>query len=152
MRQNATLLQKTSDNRLMRLAPNLFTRFPRLRSRDTGLVLFLILITVPLFVGVLPIAHYVSIAGGSVSIPMGFGGLGIYRVHRSRPGQPTIFVLRPRRFFGPKHRPGPGNDRGYENTGSMDYPLLPVSVEIYRGERRPSRNPSTCHSERSDAQ
>ena len=122
-----------------------------MRSRDTGLVLFLILITVPLFVGVLPIALYVSIAGGSVSIPMGFGGLGIYRVHRSRPGQPTIFVLRPRRLFGRSIGPDL-DDRGYENTGSMDYPLLPVSVEIYRGERRPSRNPSTCHSERSDAQ
>ena len=111
----------------------------------------LLLLTVLLVIGVLPIALYVSIAGGSVSIPMGFGGLGIYRVHRSRPGQPTIFVLRPRRFFGQSIGPDL-DDRGYENTGSMDYPLLPVSVEIYRGERRPSRNPSTCHSERSDAQ
>ena len=116
-----------------------------------GLVLFLILITVPLFVGVLPIAHYVSIAGGSVSIPMGFGGLGIYRVHRSRPGQPTIFVLRPRRFFGRSIGPDL-DDRGYEDIVSMDYPLLPVFVDICKRRWKPSRNPSTYHSERSDAQ
>ena len=111
----------------------------------------LLLLTVLLVIGLLPIALYVSIAGGSVSIPMGFGGLEICRIYEIKPGQLIILRTRPRRFFGQSIGPDL-DDRGYENTGSMDYPLLPVSVEIYRGERRPSRNPSTCHSERSDAQ
>ena len=111
----------------------------------------LLLLTVLLVIGVLPIALYVSIAGGSVSIPMGFGGLEICRIYEIKPGQLIILRTRPRRLFGQSIGPDL-DDRGYENIGSMDYPLLPVSVEIYRGERRPSRNPSTCHSERSDAQ
>ena len=116
-----------------------------------GLVLFLILITVPLFVGVLPIAHYVSIAGGSVSIPMGFGGLEICRIYEIKPGQLIILRTRPRRLFGQSIGPDL-DDRGYEDIVSMDYPLLPVFVDICKRRWKPSRNPSTYHSERSDAQ
>ena len=42
----------------------------------------LLLLTVLLVIGTLPIALYVSIAGGSVSIPMVFYGLRLNRVHR----------------------------------------------------------------------
>ena len=94
----------------------------------------LLLLSVVLIVGTLPIALYVSIAGGYVSIPMGFGGLGIFRVHRSRPGQGTTFVLKHRRFFGRSIGPFL-EDHGYENTISMDYPLLPVIVDIYKRKR-----------------
>ena len=111
----------------------------------------LVLLTVLLVIGVFPIALYVGVAGGYVSIPMVFWGLEICRTYEIKPGQLIILRTRPRRLFGQSIGPDL-DDRGYENTGSMDYPLLPVSVEIYRGERRPSRNPSTCHSERSDAQ
>ena len=110
----------------------------------------LLLLTVLLVIGLLPIALYVSIAGGSVSIPIVFYGLRINRVHRSRPGQPTTFIIRHRKLFGGSIGPDL-DDRGYENIDSMDYPLLPVSVEIYRGERRPVPSPSTCQSERSGA-
>ena len=99
-----------------------------------GLALFLILITVPLIVGVLPIALYVSIAGGSVSIPMGFGGLGIFRVHRSRPGQGTTFIIRHRKLFGGSIGPDL-NDLGYQHFATMDYPLLPAGMDIYRPKR-----------------
>ena len=58
--------------------------------------------------------------------------------------------IRHRKLFGRSIGPDL-DDRGYENIGSMDYPLLPVSVEIYRGERRPVPSPSTCQSERSGA-
>ena len=110
----------------------------------------LLLLTVLLVIGVLPIALYVSIAGGSVSIPMVFYGLRINRVHRSRPGQPTTFIIRHRNLFGGSIGPDL-DDRGYEDIASMDYPLLPAGVDIYRRMRRPVPSPSTCQSERSGA-
>ena len=110
-------------------------RFPKLRIRENRLLLFLILIaTVPLIIGTFPFALYVSLAGGSLRIPMGIWGLGIKRVHRSRPGQGTTFVLKHRWFFGPSIGPIM-QDRGYESTISIDYPLLPVMVDTYK--RRP---------------
>ena len=110
----------------------------------------LLLLTVLLVIGTFPIALYVSIAGGSVSIPMVFYGLRINRVHRSRPGQPTTFIIRHRKLFGGSIGPDL-DDRGYEDIASMDYPLLPAGVDIYRRKQRPLSNPSTCHSERSGA-
>ena len=44
--------------------------------------------------------------------------------------------IRHRKLFGGSIGPDL-DDRGYENIGSMDYPLLPVSVDIYRRMRRP---------------
>ena len=94
----------------------------------------LLLLTVVLVVGLAPIAVYISIAGGSVNIPMLIWGLSIHRVHRRLPGGGTVFVLKRRRFWG--RNIGPYlNDLGYESWGSMDYPLLPVSVEMYRRKR-----------------
>ena len=94
----------------------------------------LLLLTVVLVVGLAPIAVYISIAGGSVSIPMGLWGLDIRRMHKRSPGQGTTFVIKHRRFFG--RNIGPDlHDRGYDHIGSMDYPLFPVSVEFYRRRR-----------------
>lgn len=91
----------------------------------------LLLLTVVLVVGLAPIAVYISIAGGSVSIPMGLWGLDICRRYKSRPGQGTRFILKPRRFFGRSIGPDL-HDRGYEHIATMDYPLLPAGVDMYK--------------------
>ena len=115
--------------------PHSIQRFLILRPRESRLHLFLILIaTVPLIIGTFPFALYVTLAGGSVSIPLLICGLSIDRVHRRRPGQGTTFVIKHRRFFGGNIGPIL-EDRGYDHIGSMDYPLLPVSVEFYRRRR-----------------
>ena len=94
----------------------------------------LLLLTVLLVIGTFPIALYVSIAGGFVSIPIVFWGLEICRTYEIELGQLIILRTRPRRFFGGSIGPDL-DDRGYENIASMDYPLLPVSVEIYNRKR-----------------
>ena len=111
----------------------------------------LVLLTVLLVIGVFPIALYVGVAGGYVSIPMVFWGLEICRTYEIKPSQLIILRTRPRRLFGQSIGPDL-DDRGYEHFATMDYPLLPAGVHFYRRKRRPLSNPSTCHSERSDAQ
>ena len=94
----------------------------------------LLLLTVVLVVGLAPIAVYISIAGGSASIPLVRWGLDISRMYKRRPGQGTTFVLKHRRFF--RRKLGPIlEDRGYEHIVTMDYPLIPVMVHLYK--RRP---------------
>ena len=148
MQQNATKCNtfRKKRSRIISLCGlhQVVRRFPSLQIAG------LLLLTVLLVIGVLPIALYVSIAGGSVSIPMVFYGLRINRVHRSRPGQPTTFIIRHRKIFGGSIGPDL-DDRGYEDIASMDYPLLPAGVDIYRRMRRPVPSPSTCQSERSGA-
>ena len=87
-----------------------------------------------MIIGAFPFALYVSLAGGSVSIPMGLCGLDICRMHKRKPGQGTTFVLKTSRFFG-RHLGPILDERGYEHTATMDYPLLPAAVDIYK--RRP---------------
>lgn len=91
----------------------------------------LLLLTVVLVVGLAPIAVYVSLAGGSVSIPMGLWGLEICRRYKSKPGQGTTYVIKHKRFFGRKLGPEL-HDRGYEQIATMDYPLLPAGVDMYK--------------------
>ena len=128
MQQNATKCNtfRKKRSRIISLCGlhQVVQRFPSLQI--AGLLLLTVLLVI-----LLPIALYVSIAGGSVSIPMVFYGLRINRVHRSRPGQPTTFIIRHRKLFGGSIGPDL-DDRGYENIGSMDYPLLPAGVDIYR--------------------
>ena len=73
---------------------------------------------------------------GSVSIPMGFGGLENLSTYEIKPGQKIIFRIRHRKLFGGSIGPDL-DDRGYEDIASMDYPLLPAGVDIYRRMRRP---------------
>ena len=95
----------------------------------------LLLLTVVLVVGLAPIALYISIAGGSVSIPMGLWGLEICRRYKGKPGQWTTYLIKHRRFF--RRSIGPNlHDRDYEHIATMDYPLLPAGVDMYRRSQR----------------
>ena len=111
--------------------------------RRVGMILLwmpLLALLFPLF----PIVLYVTFAGGSVNIPMGFGGLSFsYRGRR----QATYGQELSRRL--PLSSRMIGLDlefHGYHHIADIDYPLLPVVVGCYmRGSRVPgsSAHPSS---------
>ena len=89
----------------------------------------LILIILPLYIGTIPIALYVSVAGGSVSVPLGHWGVEICRQHQG--GQYVEYTVRKGQVFGLAVGPDM-DDRGCENTLTADYPLLPISINFYK--------------------
>lgn len=98
-------------------------------NTEGDLLIRLVLIILPLYIGTLPIALYISFAGGSVSVPLGHWGLEIHRLHQG--GRYVEYTIRKGQVFG--LAVGPDLDaRGYENTLTADYPLLPLSIKFYR--------------------
>ncbi len=84
----------------------------------------------PLLFFLLPVVLYVTFAGGSVNVPMGFGGCSFG--HRGR----SLVSFGHQRFrWLPLSSRMVGldlEDRGYRHIADMDYPFLPVVVGWYR--------------------
>lgn len=97
--------------------------------RRAGMILLWVPLLAFLFI-LLPIVLYVTFAGGSVNIPMGFGGLSfIYRGRRQ-----ATYGNRRSRWL-PLSSRMIGLDlefHGYHHIADIDYPLLPVVVGCYR--------------------